>query len=951
MSPETWRRIEDLFQATHALPESKRAAFLDKNCKDPMMRQEVCRLLSKASEAGSFLEQPALDNSTLSMAQLRIEGEIGSYRIVSLLGQGGMGAVYRAHDHKLSRDVAIKTLPPSLVGDHERLARLHREARMLAALNHPNIAAIYGLEKAGDCECLVMELVEGESPRGPLEVSAALRIAAQIADALDAAHSKGIIHRDLKPANIKVTPEGRVKVLDFGLAKAMHVDEAPSLTQSSTAMATTTLTGQIMGTPGYMSPEQARGETVVDHRADIWAFGCILFELLSGKRVFQGESAQESISAVLTREPNWQALPPKTPAPIRDLLKRCLDKNPVQRLSNIAEARHAIERAQRRRSPWLIVAIAAALIAATTAGLFALRSPSQPVADPSKWVQLTNFPDSVTQPALSSDGKVLAFIHGPATFAGPGQVFVKMLPNGEPVEITHDATYKLYPTFSPDGSRIAYGTYLNAGFSWDTWEVPTLGGGQPRLMFKNACGLGWIGPSQLLLSEIKMGVHMGVITTDKNRLKSRDVYVPMNEPDMAHRSDLSPDGKSVLIVEMDDDHKWEPCRVVPFDGSNTGHKVGPPAGGCTAAGWSPDGRWMYLTSNAVGGNHLWRQRFPDGQPEQLTFGPTEEEGVAVAPDGKSLITAVALEATSVWLHDLSGERQISVQGNPSQARFTPDARKLLYRVVREAPSEYQYYNDFGEVRVVDLATNRNEPVVEGMQAADYDLSWDGTQIVMQTESAGGKPQLWLAPVDRSTPPRQIPNAEGGFPRFLPNGEILFRRTEGSSGLGTTGVMYRIRPDGSSLRKAVDAPILIPVSVSPDGKWFQAWAPTQGGTGFPAIQLFPLEDKTQPVVVGLTTGLIWSANAKFASLSSGDASLIPSHRSYIIPLAEGRAVPPIPAGGFTKEEQIANLPGVKRIDVGGTDVSPDDAVVPGPTPDVYLFYRGRVQRNLYRVPLE
>jgi serine/threonine protein kinase len=228
----------------------------------------------------------------------------GSYEIVSLLGAGGMGEVYRARDAKLERDVAIKTLPPAFAHDAERLARLRREARTLASLNHPNIAAIYGLEESGGLDCLVLELVEGESPQGPLPVAKALDYGLQIAEALEAAHVRGIIHRDLKPANIKVTPDGRVKVLDFGLAKAMGTKEpAPSIAATPAATTFHTIAGRIMGTPTYMSPEQTRGAEI-GKSADLWAFGCLLYELLTGSKAFAGESYPEAVAAVLAKEPD-----------------------------------------------------------------------------------------------------------------------------------------------------------------------------------------------------------------------------------------------------------------------------------------------------------------------------------------------------------------------------------------------------------------------------------------------------------------------------------------------------------------------------------------------------------------------------------------------------------------------------------------------------------------------
>ena len=270
---------------------------------------------------------------------------LGPYEILSALGAGGMGEVYRARDTRLNRDVAIKVLPDLFVSDAGRLARFTREAHTLASLNHPNIALIYGLEQAGDVHALVMELVPGEDlseriARGAIPLDEALPIAKQIADALEAAHEQGIIHRDLKPANIKVRPDGMVKVLDFGLAKAMDpVGSAPNLSQSPT-ITTPAMThaGIILGTAAYMSPEQARGKPV-DKRTDIWAFGCVLYEMLTGVRAFAGDEVSDTLAFVITKEPAWSALPASTPASIRRLLRRCLAKDRRQRLSDIADAR------------------------------------------------------------------------------------------------------------------------------------------------------------------------------------------------------------------------------------------------------------------------------------------------------------------------------------------------------------------------------------------------------------------------------------------------------------------------------------------------------------------------------------------------------------------------------------------------------------------------------------
>src|SRR6202521_5103852 len=287
-----------------------------------------------------------------------------------------------------------------------------------------------------------MELVEGENLRGPLPVEKALECARQVAEALEAAHEKGIVHRDLKPANVKVTPQGRVKVLDFGLAKAVWGPEPDrDLSQLATVTGVETVAGHIVGTPGYMSPEQARGKDV-DKRTDVWAFGCLLYEMLTGKRAFKGETLQDTIAAVLEREPDWQALPPRTPAKVRELLRQCLQKDAERRLPKIADARKTIEETLHGRSRWRIPAIAAASLAvlAIAAALW-VRGPARP-PDRSQWVQLTKFPDSVGQPALSPDGRMLTFLRSDSTFYGPGQVYVKILPDGEPVQLTHDKTAK-----------------------------------------------------------------------------------------------------------------------------------------------------------------------------------------------------------------------------------------------------------------------------------------------------------------------------------------------------------------------------------------------------------------------------------------------------------------------------------------------------------------------------
>ena len=267
-----------------------------------------------------------------------------------------------------------------------------------------------------------------------------------------------------------------------------------------------------------------------------------------------------------------------------------------------------------------------------------------------KWEQLTFFTDSAVYPALSPDGRMLAYLRGESTFIGPANVYVQMLPNGDPVQLTHDEQPKLRPVFSPDGTRIAYGVVD----PWDTWVVSVLGG-EPRLLLRNASSLSWIeGGKRLLFSEIKSGLHMGVVTTDEGRGQSRDVYLPDGSRSMAHHSYLSPDGKWVLVVMMNEQGKLVQCRVVPFDGNGKEQLVGPAGATCTTGAWSPDGKWVYLSAEKDGEFHIWRQRFPSGDLEQVTSGPTEEEGIAMAADGKSFITSVGTTDSSIWIHDKKG---------------------------------------------------------------------------------------------------------------------------------------------------------------------------------------------------------------------------------------------------------------------------------------------------------
>ncbi|HEV2306085.1 MAG TPA: protein kinase [Candidatus Acidoferrales bacterium] len=417
--------------------------------------------------------------------------KLGSYEILSPLGTGGMGEVYRARDTRLGRDVALKVLPEGFTRDVERLGRFRREAQVLASLNHPNIAAIYGFEDSGEVQALVMELVEGptladmisrtgrgaESAAGnakPIPLEEALAIAKQICEALEYAHERGIVHRDLKPANVKVTPDGAVKILDFGLAKALEGETAAAdISSSPTISRMATQAGIILGTAAYMSPEQAKGKSV-DRRADIWAFGCVLYEMLTGKMAFSGETVTDTLAAVIRAEPDWTLLPKDTPTHVRVLLQRCLKKDAKQRLRDIGDARIALEEVLsgvakeqmaaagasrpvwRRALPWVVAALCALVAAGLAAYLYfggAARgngaNVTLDVALPDGVSVLTRDSPNV---ALSPDGKEIVFMGAKGTVS---QLYRRSLdePDAEPLAGTENG---LGPFFSPDGKWIGF---------------------------------------------------------------------------------------------------------------------------------------------------------------------------------------------------------------------------------------------------------------------------------------------------------------------------------------------------------------------------------------------------------------------------------------------------------------------------------------------------------------
>lgn len=488
MNSDRWQQISQIYHAALQYSPRDRTAFLRKACAgDDALQEDVESLLSNESKTSGFLLEPAVgiaaqmvshpDGSNL------IGRQIGVFRLQALLGAGGMAEVYRARDTQLGRDVAIKILPPAFTADRDLLTRFEREARVLAALNHPNIATIHGIEESDGVHGIVMELVEGETlaeriHRGRLSIPDTLSIARQIIDALDAAHEKGIVHRDLKPANIKITATGAVKVLDFGLAKLdpRGVSETDALSQSPTVTIGGTREGVIAGTVAYMSPEQARG-THVDKRTDIWAFGCVLYEMLTGRLAFDGKTVSDTIAAILEHEPDWNALRDGTPIALRRLLQRCLVKDPARRLRDIGDVRIELEEMLSAPQPtstsitapdnsrwravsWYLMAATAALSAViATVAVWNLKP--APASAPQSEARLTlPMPAGVAVPltgfgsniTVAPDGRHVAFVgrRGAAV-----QLYLRTLQDAE-TRVLPQTEGATQPFFSPDSRWLAF---------------------------------------------------------------------------------------------------------------------------------------------------------------------------------------------------------------------------------------------------------------------------------------------------------------------------------------------------------------------------------------------------------------------------------------------------------------------------------------------------------------
>jgi serine/threonine protein kinase len=721
--------------------------------------------------------------------------KLGPYEIQSPLGAGGMGEVYRARDTKLKREVALKVLPELFADDAQRMARFEREAQLLASLNHPHIAHIHGLEESNGIRALVMELVEGPTlheriAQGSIPVEETLSIAKQIAEALEYAHERGIIHRDLKPANIKITPEGQVKVLDFGLAKALEGEMGEAnISTSPTISAAATRAGVLLGTAAYMSPEQAKGKAV-DRRVDVWAFGCVLYELLAGQPAFDGETITDTLAAVVRGEPDWERLPQKTPRRIREVLHRCLTKDSKQRLQAIGEARIAIEAAivgapdeatalpgeaeskplWRRALPWAVAAVAAAVAIGLSVVYWRASQP-----EPHQVMQASLLlseplagvfsPNPGSPIALSPDGSRLGFAGSPA--GKPPQLYLRELDqqNATAIPGTEDATQ---PFFSPDGQWLGF-------FADGKMRKVSIHGGPVTALCDAPIphGGNWASDDTIIYAP-NLGSGLMRISTEggtPQTLTTTDVKTQ----ELSHRwPQVLPGNKGVLFtIQVMSQVSYDEARIALLS-PRTGKWQTLLEGGSYAR-YVPSGHIVYAHSGAL-------MAVPFDLARLQVTGPP-------APVQEGVITTAATSGGAEY--DVADSGLLVYV--PGTAR--PPDRTLVWvdrqGVSKELPAPVNAY-----------FTPRVSP--------------DGKLLAVMVVG-GGPENIWIHEFGRNTLMRFSFEGSGATPLWTPDGRRILYRTRMPSFSFRWKLADGSGTDEMLLGKDFDDPSATPFSVSPDGK--------------------------------------------------------------------------------------------------------------------------------------
>jgi serine/threonine-protein kinase len=875
MTPERWRQITAIFHAARLREASDREAFLANTCHDDFaLRQEVDALLAAHDGAGSFGDLPDAAAPTLEPGSW-----LGSFRIEALIGRGGMGEVYSARDTRLGRSVAIKILPRALDGDAEGLARIDREARMLAALNHPHIGVIHGLQDTDGVRALVLELVLGETlaqriQRGPIRLSEALSIARQIADALEAAHERGIIHRDLKPANIKITPDGAVKVLDFGLAKAASGDGSmPDLTQSPTVTVGGTCEGVILGTPAYMSPEQACGQAT-DRRTDIWAFGCVLFEMLTGRETFGRETRSETIAALIERDPPWDRLPAATPTRIRELLRRCLEKDPKRRLRDIGDAGIEIidalsstaPSAERLAAPHVAFPRRAATAALAAAGVAVVASAFAWLLKPTATTPIvTRFPIVIPdRQAFSSTARRFLAVSPDGSemvYAADERLYRRVMSDIEahPIAGT-DGSSPGDPAYSPDGAWLAFYSRFEQAV-----KKIAVGGGIAVTLCEARSAVGSLGLSWDASGILFGQPERGIMRVSPSGGKP-EVLVD-EKGDVLAGPRMLPGGQRVLfsLSNATGAVRWDKAQVAVQD-LRTGKRT-------VLVGNGDDGRYLPTGHLVyVVGGTVFAVPFDVARLE-VTGGPVPIiEGVRraslsglaeldISPAGSVVFVpgppSAGVANMSLGIVNRTGglvETLKLASAEYDHPRISPNAgKRLAFAVDNGVDANVFVYDLAGATtpRRLTFAGKNRFPV----------WSADGQRVTYQSDRDGDLGIYWQQ-TDGDPAPERLTRSEPGTSHvplaWSPNGSTLLFDV-------VRGAIFSLSTLSASDKKTIsfgDARSIYPTNAvfSPDGRWVAYTQYTQPGSGGVFVQPFPATGVKYQIS---TTGIYptWSRDGK------------------------------------------------------------------------------------------
>ncbi len=777
---------------------------------------------------------------------------LGSYEIVAPLGAGGMGEVYRARDPKLNREVAIKVLPVAVATDAERLARFEREAQLLASLNHPNIAAIYGLDDEGDVLFLVLELVEGEDladrlKRGMIPLDESLELARQIALALEEAHEKGIVHRDLKPANVKLTPDGKVKVLDFGLAKAYATDASGGASldsgNSPTMTHAATIAGMILGTAAYMSPEQARGKSV-DKRADIWAFGVVLYEMLTGEQLFHGETISDTLAAVLTREFDPRTLKAETPVPLRRLLRFCLERNPKNRLHDIADARividdllsgrtdagEAIAAATPNVAPgsgwpaklaWMGAGLVVGALTIAGAGrmLFAPQQAGLPV------VRALTYSGKSGDASISSDGKNVAFV---SDRDGTFRIWLKQLASGEEVALTEGRDFA--PHISPDASTVLFNRTAESGL--DLFRVPLVGG-EPRRLARNVGGTSWSPDGAQIAFVRDVGQRSQVIVIPA---EGGEEKILVEREGSLRGIAWSPKGKRIAVEEASRVNTLSHHVLGTVDVASGAWRelFQLPAGSPTTnLCWDGDDALIFArspTQAAHGEVVLWRLPLGSTTPQSVFSFLSMPRRIEPAGPGALLFDEGGVHQNLFEVADGHAFSR-TLTGGPTidrQPAFSPDGRRVVFSSDRSGSL------DLWSLEVATGAVRR----LTFDAADDWDPHWspDGKNLLWSSNRSGHF-EIWMAETD-GTGARQVTSdgVDAENPTMSSDGSWI---VYSSSNPATPGI-WKIRPDGSEATHLLKGTFLLP-DLAPKTQWIAAADSSRVAGDLRRIQIIRLED--------------------------------------------------------------------------------------------------------------